>query len=508
MHKEVKRCTELYKGNEFAMGRLAHHLSCLRSIIEAEIGQRADRERRLRNMEDRKNEFVERFMRQNRYYYMSHNEVFVIYDGTLFMACSEDDIQHEILEQITRERSLRTWKYKVKLSILKEIRQRSPFEAIPEPGTIQKVLGLLSPLFFGCRSAAKHFLAVVGDCISPSRTSGELVYLCAPQLKPLIRALGVDIFALLGHSTALHQLKLKHHEHDYRVCRILAGTSLPAPAAVRSAVAAISRESIGFLCVARHYSSRFGGAEGFLRTGCIAHTTRDRVMKLARCSPDSIVDRFATTCIQSCEGATGMNMEEMLYIWNKFLTADGLPAVMFHASLKEKLRQRLDYDETKGMFVSVTSPYLPEVARFLAFWEEAIYEAPHEEDLEIEELQVLYSLFLGGRGGAEGMYKDQARTTVLELIQHFHPDALLEDGSGLHPMLACRGWNKRETVVAAVAGAAGEAPDVVSLHAAYEAYVRSPGGSGRPPDLCVSKSFFDKVCLELAADSIITIGQS
>lgn len=71
-------------------------------------------------------------MHKNKYYYSSHNELFLLYDNIHFTAYSENNILHQILTTITEEQNLVPWKHKIKVNIIKRIKEQSPLKAIPE----------------------------------------------------------------------------------------------------------------------------------------------------------------------------------------------------------------------------------------------------------------------------------------------------------------------------------------------------------------------------------------
>ena len=87
----------------------------------------------------------------------------MLYDGIHFVSYSEGKIQHQILSIIANEEKLLPWKYKIKINIMKQIKERSPLTAIPESATIQFVINALVPAVFPTRNHVKYFLTVIGD---------------------------------------------------------------------------------------------------------------------------------------------------------------------------------------------------------------------------------------------------------------------------------------------------------------------------------------------------------
>ena len=125
-------------------------------------------------------------MLKNRCSYCSHNELFLIYNGIHFNAISEDDIQHQILTTITKEGNLIPWKFKIRNTIIKQIKDTTPLNTMPESETIQFVINSLYPNIFPTRNYVKYFLTIIGDCLL-NKNDTKLKYLASPNLKDLIR---------------------------------------------------------------------------------------------------------------------------------------------------------------------------------------------------------------------------------------------------------------------------------------------------------------------------------
>ena len=494
MHAALDQLYAKYAGNPEMQKRLAHQVC---TVLPATV---ANAERSLRLVAERRQELAEgseaftvSFLEKNRYFYLPHPEVFLHYDGLHFTALSEDDIQHQILSEITQGGKLRPWKHKVTRSLLRSVRSRSPIGSIPESQTIQAVLGALVPALFPTRDAAKYFLTVVGDGLCSREAHKDVVYLTPPSLRELVRALSVEIFSHLGSSSALQSLKFKHYDHAYAKCRLLPGGR---PGLSPAAHLPIVKHSLDFLCVAAHYSARFGDADGFLTNGCHESALRDHALYLSNNTPDTLVDRFVDTYVQRCPQRS-IQTKNMIFIWKKYLAKNHLPAVIFHATLKDMLRGRLQYSEENDVFLGVTSPYVPMVAAFLRFWESTIVDDPQaqDEELEADELRVLFRHWAREQTVPLGC----ADPCLLELIRHFYPEVDVEDERIL-VNVRCTQWDKQGTVRDAVelylAGC--EDGEMATLSAAYAAYV------ARPSDVRVkvSKRFFENHARDVLGDSV------
>ena len=140
-----------YCDNDYVEWRLCNYIeNLLPSALENAEKTHQQREERKQNLTDFRNEFTERFMHKNNYFYSPPKDLFLHYDGTHFVIYKENDIQHQILTTITQEQSLRPWKHKINLNIIKRIKERSPLTAIPESDTIRYVINSLYPSVIIC----------------------------------------------------------------------------------------------------------------------------------------------------------------------------------------------------------------------------------------------------------------------------------------------------------------------------------------------------------------------
>ena len=94
---------------------------------------------------------------------MFNNRNFFKYNNEHYNIIKEGNIIHDILSTISArdddfhlknfEEQLIPWKFKIKISIVKQIRELSLFTSIPESQTIQNVINLFSETLFSNRDA-------------------------------------------------------------------------------------------------------------------------------------------------------------------------------------------------------------------------------------------------------------------------------------------------------------------------------------------------------------------
>ena len=147
---------EKYKDNDYMIQRIKTHINnYLPNTLENEYKNYNERINRNNYLTNEQQIFIQVFLSKNNYFYLPNNNLFYEYDGEKYLIIKEDEIIHKLLSSISKERVLLDWKHKTKANIIKQIKERSLFNSIPETDTIQNVLNVLYPAFFSSKNAAK-----------------------------------------------------------------------------------------------------------------------------------------------------------------------------------------------------------------------------------------------------------------------------------------------------------------------------------------------------------------
>ena len=233
LHHLLETLIKKYEPNDYVYGRLTNYMEKLLPVaLENSALIYKQRDERKKQLTTDKDEFTNRFLQKNNYFYSTQSELFLHYDGLHFKIYSEDDIQHQILTTITSEQNLMDWKHKTNNNILKRIREKTPLSAIPESATIQFVLNSLCPTFFATRNQAKYFLTIIGDNIMAKMTTPpgattivsintNIIYIISPLFKELLREISNQSYTFFGISTILNNIKFKFYDHNYKDSRLV-----------------------------------------------------------------------------------------------------------------------------------------------------------------------------------------------------------------------------------------------------------------------------------------------
>ena len=478
--ESVTALYEKYKSNPYMEAKVYNFVvNQLASTLENIERNHQERVQRIGELTTDQNVFIQSFLFYNRFFYHPSTENFFYYDGEHYLPYSEDNVIYNILSTISKDGNLMSWKQKTKVSIMKRIKDNHIYQSIPESATIQGVLNRLYPAVFSTKAAAKYFLTILGDNILKKETS--LIHIVSGAAKPLINNLNILCQTWFG-TNPCQSFKYKYHaEHNYSQIRMLTSVST-----------ATCEIGLDMLCVACHYSNRYQSSDNYLLKFSHEDALINSVLYLKTLSPDSLVDMFLNEYIRVTPASgrlsvgnevfkpTQITWKNMYYLWRHFLESKQLPSVVFTAKLKSRLIERMHrhYDADQDLFNGVNSKYLPNVCKFLQFWNETMVEDETEIELEIGEIATLFKMW---RGNTTNMCEKQ----IVDVISYFYPEVEIDDNKFIYKMRNTL-WDKQMDIQVAMNELKGEEPI-----SAYDAYVYYCGKTN-PTGLFVSKSYFDK----------------
>lgn len=469
-----------YKDDEYVLNRLENYIcNILPVALEKSKIDNEKRTKRREQLSAEADAFTERFLNKGNYFYCHRNELFLHYNGTSFNAYSEDDIQHQVLTSITKSETLVPWKHKIKISIMKRLKERSPLDAIPESSTIQSVLNKLYPNIFISKNSAKHFLAAVGDSIKGEKTN---TFIVPPELKELIREIETIYYTHFGSASILSNFKLKFYAHDYAKCRFLQCKKRNDNYKVDTTLA---KNIIDLLCVSKHYSDRYSSADKYLLQ------SKDKSMKqhilfLSDKTPSSLVDNFISDSLYKCNGAK-IKSKNMIFVWKKWLDERNMPNIIFYDNLTTMFKDKIEYDKENDIYLDITSSYLPVVSNFVTFWDNSMKEDIGAPEYEIDEIITLFS--------KSTYYKSSFNCSeefILELIHYMYPEVVTEEGKYVLNIKS-NDWDKKKEVEQFLEETKiNNNTNITYLNDCYELYTNRKDNV-----ITMSKRCFEKIAREI-----------
>ena len=467
----VRQLFAKYENNPYMETR-AYNYICyqLQNILD---NIEKDHEYRIQRMEDLSNEqqhFINAFMSNNQYFYVHTVERFFHYDGLHYKILSEDDILYHILSSIRRDKNLLCWKQRTKQHIMRKIKENNLLKCVPESETIQHVLDALYPTFFETKEEAKYFLCVLGDNILKKNT--HLIHFIDSYAKHFIRELNNICQHVIGVQLN-NTIKHKYYAHDYTNCRIIHIQETTRIECVWIPI--VQNYALDLICVACHYSARYGSADEYLTTSCNNVSLVNSVFHLKNITQEELVSMYIHDYLEvhryrkgSGEGADLENQDstsasayasayadakitwkDMQYLWKQFLDSKRLPTIMFQQTLKTLLTQQLKeyYREMDDSFVGISCKHLPSVKKFILFWERNIEidESGNRDNFEYEvnEIMYLYKKWCSINGG----FRDKSFTEkqVMDIITYFYPHIEIDKNKYIY-RIQCGLWDKQTDV--------------------------------------------------------------
>ena len=536
----IQKLFEKYKEDPYMTSR-AYNYICfqLPNLLDSIKKDHVQRTLRMEELINEQYSFVQSFLVSNQYFYIPATEKFFYYDGIHYIVYTEDDILYHILTSISRDRSLLCWKQKTKLHIMKRIKENTLLKSIPESITIQTILDVLYPSLFESKMEAKYFLCILGDNIFKKNT--DLIHFIDAKSKSFIRELNNICQVLLGINL-YHTIKHKYYEHDYSQCRLVKINETVRSEHIWSSI--INIHALDLLCVACHYSNRYGNSDQYLLDSSHDEALINDVFYLKNTNQEELVNLFINDFLQikkvsqledaveniiiealsnntSISNTAQISWKDMQYLWKQFLDSKKLPNIIFQQPLKNILVQRLTqhYKESYDSFIGISSKQIPFIKRFVSFWEQSIemvqYES-EEYEFKINEISFLFKKWCSQKGEP---YKPIHDKQIMDLICYFFPDIKVENEKYIYK-IKCNLWNKHEDIqlglehfklnmkeknatIPAIVDSALPIHMSISMYDAYIFYCKFISGFHKNHEQIVSKSYFEKYLFQYMSNFII-----
>jgi hypothetical protein len=449
-----------YKDNPYMLSRLQMYLTNLPTMLEQENAKHEEKVSRINCLLSEQHNFNKVFLSKHQYYYMPFNNIYYEYDGKNYKIIKDDDIHYHLLTTITEEGKLVQWKHKTKQTIIKKIKERSLFKSVPETYTIQNVLGFLGTIF-QCKTEAKHFLTVIGDCIL-KKNNDNLLFFVNSHTKKIISLIDSITYITTGVSIMNNFISKYHANHKLCSYRLITTNEISNTFSFDIIKDVLNNIGIDLLCVAFHYSDRYTNSDTYLYTKA-ENNVKTHILHLKNNTLDDIIKEFIMQCIEHIVPNSGhiiqcgepnvvsdiaINLDTVIcwknmhYIWKLYLTSINIPNMIYATNLQQLLSQQMDNITENGIiyFTNVTSKFLPRVSSFLNFWEKyisiSIGNEKFDDEFEIDELSSLFK--------QSGSQLNVSDTEIIKMICHyFSPQVEVIDNKYV-ANISCNLWSKQD----------------------------------------------------------------
>ena len=499
-----------YKEHPYMSQRLNYHLTnVLPSSLENELKNHEKRVERMHFLTKEQEIFIQVFLNNNKYYYLPNNNCFYSYNGKTYSVVKEDDIQHQLLSTISKDKTLMEWKHKTKINIIKQIKERNLLtKSIPETDTFQNILNFLYPTLFSNKNQVKYFLTIIGDNIL--KKSSDLIFLLKPKTKKILMEIENIAYMTIGLPNITNNLVTKFHEnYQFENCRLL---KMNDTISIDIWKDFLRKYGLDLLCVSAHYSNRYESSENFLNNN-VNEDLKTYSLYLKNNNQNLVIDEFCKHSIISSPVSYNNNNTEknkfsiqwknMHYIWKLYISQFSLPSMIYANTLKNLLKERFSYDEETDSFLNITSKYLPNVSDFILFWKKNIRVSTindFETDLEIDEMCALFKKWVQQNSNICSSNGNISETDVFKILNHFFPSIQIVENKYIYNVV-CPLWNKSTDIESSLIQCKTfyknvfyheQTPQLIPFDEIYNYYVQFCNKNKPNSFLIVSKRYFEK----------------
>lgn len=420
-HNTIDMLYLKYKEDDFLLQKINNYINlCLPNKLNSASIEYEKRINQTFYLNEEQMIFIQVFLSKYNYYYNNSNNTYYEYDGVDYKIVTKDSIIHNILSAISKEQVLLQWKHKTKKAIFKHINKRKLVTSIPESNTIQSVLNAIYPSILPDKYSAKYFLTIIGDIIL--KKDSENLFIVDNNIK--MHFLKQFEYILSGfiswHNFYTKFITKTHETHlfsNYRVLPIKLNISNQYWREV------ITKIGLNLICVAMHYSMRYSCAEHFL-----INSSSDKLILHVNAFKNTdynlIADKFIDEYIEiSDDLSVKLDWNNCYFIWKLFLSNNSLQNIFFSTTLKNILKNKLQYNETDDTFLGISSKFTLFSNIFLKFWKETIVTSnivDFENDIELDEIHFLFKEW------CDNQY-NLTEEIIIEIIKHFLKQTVVND---------------------------------------------------------------------------------
>jgi hypothetical protein len=406
----IESLREKYKGNDFMTQKLEQYLQRLPILLQAIEDEHIRRETKKQEISILQDQFIQEFMNQFSFFYIPQTELFIEYVDGNYTLVTEDDITHAIMERI-QDYNLSHWKYKINISIIKKVKEKSLWNSIPNVYTIKRV-----QLPFLTKEHCRYFLSIIGDVILGKRDN--FTYFLDLSYKPFLKFIGEHIYLLINKSIA-DIFKQKYYDHKYETCRILTGKC--------SSDYKPTFNILNLIVVATHFSTKYGSAEGYVCQS--SNEFQQKVYILQQNTPESLLYSFIDEYTQ--KDSSTVVYKDLYFLWKTFLHHHYLPFVISQQNFKVLLAKAIDIEGESCLQLSIIKKsYLLSIKHF---WDKYI-SLEDDYSYDYQELFELYN-------------ECSSVEITIEHIKEFlleYPSIVKTETSVLH--IKCSLWDKEKDI--------------------------------------------------------------
>jgi len=417
-----------YKDNQNLLNSLNSHIQNLNTIMEKEYNTNTN------NYQKEKEYFIEEFLNDNLnvYYYIKNNDLFIEYDGKDYKIIKEDDIWHKILININS--NLSSFKVEIKDEIIKQLKDNSISNSLPESNTIQKIINYFTSMMFESKEESKYFLCLLGDSFLNKNDNSINIYTHKDSFIFLNYILSQhrDYFNL-EDSNIINKFssKIINPLDDNRILKF---KDLMLHNNQELWMDFIHFNFLNILAVSVHYSNRYESSEKYIiqRSN---KKLRFKILYLKSKNYLNIIDDFKLS-MEKKEGYKILK-KDMFYLWKKFLeTKNIFDDITNRVDLDILFDEHFKKNDTNEYFMDFYDSNIEIITSFKKYINSDIVSSSDDE-LEVSELTMLYNEYYNRE-----IYLGES--DILSLLNYYYSDLTFLIDNKILLNIRSINWNKKE----------------------------------------------------------------
>lgn len=436
MQEKLAQIYENNKSNEFIMNKLTSYIENLeKSLIET---HKAHILRNARNEELLKEQmiFIEKFLNNNTYFYLSYEEKYFYYDNIEFYLHDVNDVIVRIHSYLVKENNenLINMKLNIQNKIIKEIKNKSILNAIPNSCTIQNTLKSFYNNAFKCKDHAKYFLITLGDCILKKTMNN---YYTSYSNKVFIDEISKYVNKYLNIYEVLGIIKYKYKYNDNnRFLHINIS---------QCDYSEIKQNFIKIIIVACYYSNRYKNSENFLNTYCDIKV-KNEILLLSENEEYFVRKFFDEMEIKHIENIDKVSSNSLFFLWETFINYYKFPYMLNEKQVYSKIIDLYNFlnvntfennNSLTHTLSSIGNKIMHEVSCFVEFMKWNCCNSNDNEQFEIDELVRIYK----DNDGCVDNINDE---TAMNAIMYYLPNIRVYENKYI--IVNNKYWNKLNEV--------------------------------------------------------------
>jgi hypothetical protein len=329
-------------------------------------------------------------------------------------------------------------KITIKNKLLKNIKEISIYEAIPDTETIQNVLHYLCPTIFREKKYCKIFLILLGSIIINKKIENNFIIFTRIQIKSFLEEINKNISIYFCNTNILNYFKFKyttdHNEITQRKL-ILSCNNINYDILKNN-----EQFYINLILVSFYYFNRYKNIDNYINSENITNININQLSN--KNIKTDIINEFVNIFIVK-GGDQTISEKEIIILWKKFIYDKDLFINTFTSYsdfvvlLFGELNNNYDKNKTNNILYGYYSLETPTINLFKKFWEENFIYCEDEYYLEINEI-----LYLFNKNNKKYNLNEKM---IQNIIQNYYNDVNIIDNKIIHN-IKCTLWDKKSEI--------------------------------------------------------------